>query len=115
CTLSLCCIPDDKAAISEMHRVLREGGRLVLLDQVPSGNRMIRAGQWLFEKVTQWMTGEYQIRCPLSAVAGAGFVIQRQELLRAGMVERLTAVKPKSSPPLSAASPGPDADAGGDM
>src|SRR5215212_6980075 len=34
CTLSLCGIPDDRRAIAEMKRVLRRGGRLLLLDHV---------------------------------------------------------------------------------
>src|SRR5215217_1686284 len=34
CTLSLCNIPDDRRAIAEMKRVLRPGGRLLLLDHV---------------------------------------------------------------------------------
>jgi ubiquinone/menaquinone biosynthesis C-methylase UbiE len=34
CTLSLCNIPNDRRAIAEMKRVLRPGGRLLLLDHV---------------------------------------------------------------------------------
>jgi ubiquinone/menaquinone biosynthesis C-methylase UbiE len=34
CTLGLCSIPDHRAAIIEMHRVLRPGGQLLLLDRV---------------------------------------------------------------------------------
>src|SRR5215211_5086898 len=34
CTLSLCNIPDDRRALAEMKRVLRPGGRLLLLDHV---------------------------------------------------------------------------------
>jgi ubiquinone/menaquinone biosynthesis C-methylase UbiE len=33
CTLSLCCVPDDRAAVAELCRVLRPGG-LLLLDHV---------------------------------------------------------------------------------
>src|SRR5438105_2961185 len=36
CTLSLCTIPDDRAAVAEMRRVLRPGGRLLLLEHVRS-------------------------------------------------------------------------------
>ncbi len=36
CTLSLCTIPDDRAAVAEVRRVLRRGGRFVLLEHVRS-------------------------------------------------------------------------------
>jgi ubiquinone/menaquinone biosynthesis C-methylase UbiE len=39
CTLSLCNIPDDRRAIAEMRRVLRPGGRLLLLDHVRSSSK----------------------------------------------------------------------------
>jgi ubiquinone/menaquinone biosynthesis C-methylase UbiE len=34
CTLSLCAIPDHARAIAEMARVLRSGGKLLLLDHM---------------------------------------------------------------------------------
>lgn len=96
CTLSLCCISDDKAAITEMHRVLRPGGRLILLDHVASGNQLVRGGQRLLERLTLRMTGEYQTRRPLPLVLAAGFEVERRERLKAGIVERVTAVKSAS-------------------
>ena len=36
CTLSLCTIPDDRKAVAEARRVLRPGGRLLLLEHVRS-------------------------------------------------------------------------------
>jgi ubiquinone/menaquinone biosynthesis C-methylase UbiE len=97
CTLSLCCIPDEVAAIAGMHRVLRPGGRLILLDHVASGNPVIRAGQWLLEQLTRRTIGEYQTRRPLRLLPGAGFVIEHSERSRAGIVERVIAVKPDPS------------------
>lgn len=96
CTLALCCIPDDRAAIAEMHRVLRPGGRLILMDHVASGNPVIRAGQWLAERFTLRATGEYLTRRPLPLVIAAGFTIEHRQRLRAGIVERVTAVKASS-------------------
>jgi ubiquinone/menaquinone biosynthesis C-methylase UbiE len=52
CTLSLCSVADDQAAIDEMHRVLRPGGQLLLLDHVAATNRFLLALQRLWEKVT---------------------------------------------------------------
>jgi ubiquinone/menaquinone biosynthesis C-methylase UbiE len=94
CTLGLCGFPDERAAIAEIHRVLRPQGTLLLLDHVGSHHRLIRAGQWLLEKLTVRMLGDHQTRRPLPLVEQAGFLIQRQERLKAGMVERVAAVKP---------------------
>jgi ubiquinone/menaquinone biosynthesis C-methylase UbiE len=94
CTLGLCGFPDERAAIAEMHRVLRPSGTLLLLDHVGSHHRLIRFGQSLLEKLTVRMLGDYQTRRPLPLVEQVGFVIQRQERLKAGMVERVAATKP---------------------
>lgn len=94
CTLGLCGFPDERAAIADMHRVLRPTGTLLLLDHVGSHHRLIHFGQRLLEKLTVRMLGDYQTRRPLPLVEQAGFVVQRQERLKAGMVERVTATKP---------------------
>jgi ubiquinone/menaquinone biosynthesis C-methylase UbiE len=94
CTLGLCGFPDERVAVIEMHRVLRPNGTLLLLDHVGSHHRLIHFGQLLLEKLTVRMLGDYQTRRPLPLVEQAGFVIQRQERLKAGTVERVAAVKP---------------------
>lgn len=94
CTLGLCGFPDERAAIAEMHRVLRPGGTLLLLDHIGSHHKLIWLGQRLLEKLTVPMLGDYQTRRPLPLVEQAGFVVQRRERLKAGTVERLAAIKP---------------------
>jgi ubiquinone/menaquinone biosynthesis C-methylase UbiE len=94
CTLGLCGFPDHRAAIAEMHRVLRPGGTLLLLDHIGSQHKIVYCGQWLMEKLTVPMLGDYQTRRPLPLVEQAGFVVQQQQRLKAGTVERLAAVKP---------------------
>lgn len=94
CTLGLCGFPDERAAIAEMYRVLRPGGTLLLLDHIGSHHKLILLGQRLLEKLTVRMLGDYQTRRPLPLVELAGFVVQHQERLKAGMVERIAAVKP---------------------
>src|SRR5436305_7085522 len=49
CTLALCTIPDDARAVREMWRVLRPGGRLLLLEHVRSPKLAVRLGERLLE------------------------------------------------------------------
>lgn len=93
CTLSLCSIPDDQKAVVEMKRVLRPGGKLILLDHVPSTTRLWRDLQWLLERVTLRVEGEHLLRQPIQHVQAQGFKIERSERLKAGIVERVSARK----------------------
>jgi ubiquinone/menaquinone biosynthesis C-methylase UbiE len=94
CTLALNAIPDDRAAIGEMYRVLRPGGRLLLLGHVASHHRIVRAVQRLLERKSVPIAGDYQTRQPLPILAAVGFAVERQERSRAGIILRITAVKP---------------------
>jgi SAM-dependent methyltransferase len=98
CTLSLCAIPDERRAVAEMRRVLRPGGRLLLLDHVAGAPRRVRAIQWLLEQVTRPLNEEHLLRRPLLQVQAEGFQIERQERSKLGIVERLTARKPPEPP-----------------
>ncbi|HEU4422503.1 MAG TPA: class I SAM-dependent methyltransferase [Pilimelia sp.] len=93
CTLSLCAVPDERVAIGQMWRVLRPGGRLLLLDHVGSNWWPIWAGQRLLERFTA-RSGEYQTRRPLPLVKAAGFEVVETQRLKAGTVERVAARKP---------------------
>jgi ubiquinone/menaquinone biosynthesis C-methylase UbiE len=93
CTIALCAIPDDRAAITEMHRVLRPGGRLLLLDHIGSNWWPIWAVQRLVELVTVRSSGEHQTRRPLLVAAASGFELVETQRLRAGTVERVHARK----------------------
>jgi ubiquinone/menaquinone biosynthesis C-methylase UbiE len=94
CTLSLCNIPDDRAAIAEMYRVLKPGGQLVLFDHVASDHWWVRVPQKLLEQVTLRTLGDYQTRRPLPVVEAQGFVVSHSQRSKLGWVERLVAVKP---------------------
>ncbi|WP_181772142.1 class I SAM-dependent methyltransferase [Amycolatopsis pittospori] len=93
CTLGLCAIPDDGKALAEMARVLRPGGRLILLDHVASTSRVVRGLQWLTEKVTVPMAGEHFLRRPLTRIAALGLTVEQRERFKLGLVERLVARK----------------------
>lgn len=94
CTLALCGIPNDRAAIAEMKRVLRPGGRLLLLDHIASSWWPIRVGQRLVEFVSVRTAEEHLTRRPLPLLVDAGFELVESERLRAGTVERVFARRP---------------------
>lgn len=91
CTLALCGVPDDRAAIAEMKRVLRPQGRLLLLDHVGSSWWPIWAVQRLAELVSVRTAEEHLTRRPLPLLVKVGFEIVESQRLRAGTVERILA------------------------
>jgi ubiquinone/menaquinone biosynthesis C-methylase UbiE len=93
CSLSLCTIPDAATAIGEMKRALVPGGRLLLLDHVGSTWPPIYAVQWLVERIAVRVAGEHYTRRPLLLVQAAGFEVVENERLKAGVMERVHAVK----------------------
>ncbi len=94
CTLSLCAIPNERRAIAEMKRVLRPGGRLVLLDHVIASPAWARAMQWLLERVTIPLGGEHLRRRPLVTAQIEGFVVETSQRSKLGIVERVLAHRP---------------------
>lgn len=94
CALSLCTIPDPAKAIGEMARVLKPGGRLLLLDHIGSTWPPIYAAQWLLERFTIRAAGEHFTRRQLPLVQAAGLRVVESERRKAGSVERIHAVKP---------------------
>jgi len=93
CTLSLCTIPDPAAAVAEMKRVLVPGGRLLLLDHVGSTWPPVYALFWLAERVSIRTAGEHYTRRSLPLVEAAGFEVVESERHKAGVMERVHAVK----------------------
>lgn len=94
CTYALCSVLDDARAISEMSRVLRPGGRLILVDHIRSSVAPIFWVQWLYEFIPRRTKGEYATRRPALHVMRGDFQVQARDRLRAGIIERLVAVKP---------------------
>jgi ubiquinone/menaquinone biosynthesis C-methylase UbiE len=94
CTLALSSIPEPAAAINEMHRVLRPGGQLLVVGHVASPHRVVRAGQRTLERLSIRLAGDHQIRQPFPEIVAAGFTVDRRERLRAGIIERIHAIKP---------------------
>jgi ubiquinone/menaquinone biosynthesis C-methylase UbiE len=93
-TYGLCAIPDDGRAVSEMSRVLRPGGLLLLADHVAGAAWPTRAVQRLFEVFTVRLQGEHFLRRPLRLVEAVGLHVEQRERFKLGMIERLAARKP---------------------
>ena len=91
CTFSLCSIPDGRRAVSEMARVLRPGGRLVLVEHVASPNDLVYAVQWLLHQLTYRLACENMLGSPRRAIAATPLSPVSLERRRAGIVERIVA------------------------
>ena len=99
CTFSLCAIPDERRAVSEMTRVLRPGGLLLLADHIAGASWPLRALQRMIDTVTVPLQGEHYLRRPLRQVRAEGLQVERRERFKLGLVERLAARKPSSEQP----------------
>jgi ubiquinone/menaquinone biosynthesis C-methylase UbiE len=97
CTFGLCAIPDHTRAVAEMARVLRPGGRLILVDHIESSSPVARTVQRLLEVFTVPLGGEHFLRRPLNQVRAAGFDIEQAQRFKLGLVERLVARKPATA------------------
>jgi ubiquinone/menaquinone biosynthesis C-methylase UbiE len=94
CTLALCTIPDDRAAVSEARRVLRPGGRFVLLEHVRSPVLAVRIAQRLLDPAARRFQADHLLREPLEHLRAEAFQIERLERSKFGIVERVAARKP---------------------
>ena len=77
-----------------MARVLRPGGRLLLVDHVAASAAALRGVQWLYERITIPLAGEHFRRRPVAYLAELGLEIEESERFTLGVVERVRARKP---------------------
>jgi ubiquinone/menaquinone biosynthesis C-methylase UbiE len=95
CMLSLCTVPDPARAVAEAYRVLRSGGRFLLLEHVRSPRVGVRAVQRLIDPLSVRFQADHVMREPLEYVEPAGFAVEKLERSKLGIVERLAARKPR--------------------
>jgi ubiquinone/menaquinone biosynthesis C-methylase UbiE len=101
-TFGLCTIPDDRRAVTEAHRVLRPGGRLVLLEHVRSPSLAVRVVQRVLDPLSVRFSADHLVRDPLDYLENVGFEIESVERLKWGIVERVVARKPAAEPGMTA-------------
>jgi ubiquinone/menaquinone biosynthesis C-methylase UbiE len=94
CTLALCTIPNDRAAVAEVRRVLRPGGRFLLLEHVRSPISSVRRVQRMLEPLALRFEGDHLLREPLDHLRAEGFDLLRVLRSKLGIVERIEARKP---------------------
>ncbi len=93
CTYAMCSVPDERATVLEMRRVLKPRGRLILVDHIRSSVLPLFWLQRLMELAPSRNRDELTRR-PREHVEAAGFTVEASDRLRAGVVERLVARKP---------------------
>ena len=93
-TLTMCTIPDPRQAAREAFRVLRPGGRFLLMEHVRSPVTPVRAVQRLIEPLAVRFEADHLLRQPVVYLREAGFEVERVEHSKWGIVERIVARRP---------------------
>lgn len=91
CAFALCGVRDVETALSEMLRVLRTGGALLLADHIGSSNPVLRVGQHLLNLVTVPSENEHWTRRPGRVLRDQGVQIIATDRLHHGIIERIHA------------------------
>ena len=86
-TLSLCTIPDEREAVAEAWRVLRPGGKFILLEHVRSPKPLVRTVQQLLDALAVRFGADHLVREPLKHLSALGSSWRRSS---AAAVDRRT-------------------------
>jgi len=94
-TFVFCSVPDPVLGLREMHRVIKPGGRIVLLEHVRSERRLVGRLMDLLDPLVARLVGPHINRRTVENVRRAGLTIEWVEDLGAGGVFKLIVARKK--------------------
>lgn len=78
--LVLCTVKDPAATVAELHRVLRPGGRLLVMEHVRAADETLAGWQDRLQRPWSWVNGGCRPnRATIDMIEAAGFRIERLE------------------------------------